>query len=142
MSPVHIHKPAGAYIHGVDGAPVVLVPARIAAILVNRAGLARYHHDHRGLDPELDQVLVALRDAGHRWAAAHSANPTTSTNTVQPPEARSPWLSTTEAARQLRMTPQGVTRALREQRLDGLVVGGRWLLNPEDVAHFAARRSA
>lgn len=134
-------RPASAYIHGHDG-PVVVVPARIARILVRQAGLATFHLEHRGIDPELDEVLVALRDAGHRWAAAHSSVSGTSHDSSDGEDPRYGWLSTTEVARQLGITARAVTKAIAAGRLPAQLLGSRWVLNPEDVAQYAAQREA
>jgi hypothetical protein len=57
------------FLHGITGqhvAPVVVVPARVAAALHRLAALDRIRVEHRGADPEFDAVLAALAGA-HRW---------------------------------------------------------------------------
>jgi excisionase family DNA binding protein len=135
------HKPPAAYVHGLAG-PVVVVPARIAALLVRRLGLAAFARDARGIDPELDAVLVALRDAGYRWAAARGCPPATDHDGGDVLEARSPWMTTAAAAQRLGVTRQAITRAIREGRLPGQRLGARWVVDPDDVELLAGQRRA
>jgi excisionase family DNA binding protein len=131
-------RPPEHYVHGLDG-PVVVVPARVAAWLCQRAQLDRIRADIRGLDPEVDSVLVALTVAAMQWR-------TSATGSTQAPEpeaaAQSPWVSSTQAADLLGITARAVRLAIGEQRLPAEQVDGRWRIAREDVEHYRASRSA
>lgn len=136
-------RPPEAYVHGLDG-PMVVVPARVAALLMRRAGLDDYHRAHRGEDPELDAVLVGLKTAAAAWRAMHvpsdSGSAVVELAAQQRPSPRQ--LSTAQAARALGISPRAVRQAIAENRLDAEVVGGRYVLTPDDVAHYRAKRAA
>jgi excisionase family DNA binding protein len=121
---------------------VVVVPARIAALLVRRLGLAAFARDARGIDPELDAVLVALRDAGYRWAAARGCSPATEHDAGDDVEARSPWMTTTEAAQRLGVTRQAIRKAIAAGRLPAQRLGDRWVVDPTDIELLAGQRRA
>jgi hypothetical protein len=58
------------YLHGVSGdqlAPVVVVPARVAAVLHRLTALDRVRVEHRGADEDLDAVLAAMAAADRWW---------------------------------------------------------------------------
>lgn len=131
-------RPASAYVHGV-GAPVVVVPGRVAALLDNLLDLTRLRVEVRGQDAELDAVLVALRVAAANWR-------TTATGSPHPPApeaaTRSTWLSTAQAADILGVTDRAVRLAITEHRLNAQQIDGRWRISREDLEHFRAARAA
>ena len=132
-------RPASAYVHGIDG-PAVVVPARVAAWLQSRAGLDRLRIDNRGVDPEVDAVLTALRVAALHWRAA-----ATGSDPRKEPEGEAEsvtWLTSAQAADSLGVGPRAIRLAIAEQRLPAERVGGRWLINREDVEHYRAARTA
>jgi len=128
-------RPAEHYLHA--GGGVVIVPARVAALL-NRAVLDDWRPGVREVDPELDAVLTALSVAGRAWR-----NASTGTATPAKPElaTKSEWLSTTQAATKLRITDRGARKAITDGRLDAVKVAGRWRVSREALAHFQARRT-
>jgi excisionase family DNA binding protein len=134
----NIPRPPEAYIHGV-AAPIVILPARVAAWLERHAGLNDLRVRARGNDPEVDSVLQALHRASLHWR-------TTATGTSQAPApeepAQSRYYSTTEAAERLGITDRGVRLAIAEHRLPAISLNGRWRITPEDIAHFNAAKAA
>jgi excisionase family DNA binding protein len=131
-------RPPEAYVHGI-GAPVVVVPGRVAAWLERHTDLRRLRAGVRGQDPEIDAVLVALATAAAAWRATATGTPDAAR-----PEAESPCqqMSTGQAADLLGVTPRAVRQAVHEGRLTAERVGSRWLLDREDVEHYRAKRAA
>ncbi len=129
------------YVHGLHG-PCVVVPARITAVLVTRAGLADYHAQHRGEDPELDAVLVALKVTAAAWRSAVADHGNEQTKYPAGAAVSTQWLSTAQAARRLGCSPRTVRWAIAAGRLSAEWVGGGWVLYPADVEHYRARRAA
>lgn len=136
-------RPAECHVLGFD-APVVVVPGRVAAWLLSRAGLADYHRAHRGDDPEVDQVLVALKLAAIAWRErATGTDHGTREADTPPQDAPSPtWLNATTAARALGITSRAVVKAIAAGRLPAQWSAGRWWIDPADVEHYRARREA
>lgn len=134
-------RPPESYVHGLDG-PVVVVPARVATWLLRRAGLEAYHRDHRGLDPQVDAIIVALKVADRTWRASVGTDLGTDTDGTGPGPAGCPWLSTTEAARRLGITDRAVRKAIAAGRLRAQWVGGVHALDPADIEHYRATRAA
>lgn len=131
-------RPPQAYVHGI-GAPVVIVPARIAAWLERNLSLNQARINARGADPEVDSVLNALRVAALTWRATVTG----SSQAPEPEVAReSKWYSTTEAAERLGITDRAVRLAIKEKRLHATDLGGRWRITTEDVEHFKAAKAA
>jgi excisionase family DNA binding protein len=137
MSPT---RPPEAYVHGLDG-PCVLVPGRVAALLLARTDLRSYHAKHRGEDPEVDAVLVGLKVAAAAWGAtvADRGNGQAERCPWQPGSA--PWLSTRDAARRLCCSPRTVRWAIAQGRLPAVWFRGGWVLDPVEVEHYRARRA-
>lgn len=125
---------------GRDG-PAAVVPGRTAAFVLSYAGrLDDYHRARRGEDPEIDAALTALKHVALAWRSTHCG-------TAQPPSplfrSSSPrGLSTAEAARRVGISSRGVRRAIEEGRLPAVLVGHRWVIDPEELGHFQARRAA
>lgn len=118
---------------------MVIVPARAARRLVQVFRLDRYHFEHRGEDPEVDAVIVALQVAGLRWAA--------SVGVAEPRKARevaplSEWLNATEVAALVGVTAWAVRLAIREGRLSADKRDGRWQISRENALHWKASRRA
>jgi excisionase family DNA binding protein len=128
-------RPAEHYLHA--GGGVVIVPARIAALL-NRAVLDDLRISVRGTDAELDNVLTAISDAGRAWRTAVKGSATAAKPELA---AQSEWLSTTGAATKLGITARGARQAITDGRLDAVQVAGRWRISREAIAHFRARRT-
>ncbi len=132
-------KPPGSYVFGTGADQHVIVPARVAAILFRRAGLADYHRQNRGIDPELDSLLVALREAGREWVASVSGS---EPRKAAEPESLSSRVSAREAADLLGVTDRAVRLACTQGRIPAEQVDGRWLIDREDVEHYRAARDA
>ena len=49
-------------------------------------------------------------------------------------------LTTDEAARILGVTDRHVRRLLAHNRINGYCIGGRWLIPPDEVLHYARTR--
>jgi excisionase family DNA binding protein len=133
-------RPPAAFVHG-DGA-VVVVPARAAAWLERFADLRALRIRHRGADPEVDAVLVALGVAAAAWREQHTgtANGTTVADVAEP--APSSSVTTAEAGQLLGIGPRAVRRAIAEGRLRAERHGDVWRIRREDVEHFRAARAA
>lgn len=127
----------GRYLLGTDGPSVIITP-RIAAWLDTKAKLNAMRIKVRGLDPDLDAALIALRIAAVSWRTS-----ATGIEHAPEPEERPglEWLGTTEAAGHLGMTDRGIRTAIAEQRLPATQVAGRWRINREDLEHFRATRT-
>jgi len=134
-----VWRPPTSYVHGVSG-PCVVVPGRVASWLNGHAGLTALRISIRGADAEVDSVLAAIHLAGLAWStAATGREPRTSTDMG----AQSAVMSTQQVADELGLSDRGVRHSLAAGRLKGELVGGRWLIDRVDLAHFqAARRAA
>lgn len=130
-------RPAEHLVHGLTG-PVVVVSGRSAALLLAHGGLDRYHQTHRGADPELDAVLVALKLASAAWRAG-----VTDPGHQHPHRrytAHPHGLSTTDAATRLGCSPRTIRRACANGNLPAAVVGGSWVIDATELEHYRARR--
>ena len=126
------------YLQGVEG-PVVMVPARIAAVLERHADLTGLRVRTRGVDPEASAVLEALRFAALAWRGSATG---TEDDTTPEPAATLKWLSTRQAADLLGIGPRAVVKAIAEGRLPSTKVGDRHRVSREDVEHYRAARAA
>lgn len=135
-------RPVSAFVHGADG-PVVVVPARIAWELVERAGLRTFADRSRGRDEERDNVLRGLIFLAQWWAQEGSAS--ASGSTVDAPAEvapRSVSMSTRQAADQLGVTDRAVRLACASGRLPAAQTDGRWRIAPADLEHYRRARVA
>lgn len=128
-----------AYVHGV-GSPVVVLPGRVCAWLERYAKLNEVRIQNRGVDAEVDAVLVAVRVAALAWRDAATGSPVAAKPEVAAD--LNQWLSTTQAADILYITDRAVRLAISEKRLPATQVNGRWRITREDVQHFAAAKAA
>lgn len=134
--------PSEAYLHGLD-APAVVVPGRIAAWLERAARLGELRVAHRGRDPEIDAVLVALGTAAALWRQSRAiACDVASEQAKQRADEPRSAMTTSEVAALLGITSSGVRYALADGRLSGRPSSGGWLIDPESVEHFRAVRAA
>lgn len=119
----------------------VLVPPRVALLLLVRGGLSDYQRRARGDDPQVDAVLAAFVAEALAWRrAAGSRHPDATV-----PRLSEPWsqkLSTTEAARRIGVSHRTVLRNIAAGRLPAERVGGRFVLDLEDVEHHRIRRKS
>ena len=125
------------FVHGIDG-PVVILNARTCAYLNRYAGLDQFRRDHRGADPEVDNILLAIRLVELHWR-----NSATGTKEAPKPELApsSKWLSTRQVADRIGITDRGVRTAIANGRLHAESVVGRWRISSESLAHFKANRT-
>ena len=117
-----------------DGCAVV--PPRIAHWLETKAGVTDDWRDRlRDTDPEARQVMAALH-----WAAAQHRS-AFGTNSVVGQRQRASsevWLSTTEAAREMRVTDRCIRKWIHTKRLPATMSGRRWLVNRNDLLRLTA----
>lgn len=126
------------YIHG-GHAPIVVVPARAAAWLYRKCDLDALRIEMRGTDPEISNVLVALKVAGLSWAASATGREPATKAEV---ERTSKSVGTATAAQLLKITQRAVGLAIAEHRLPATKIDGRWTIAREDLEHFRSRRTA
>ncbi len=131
-------RPPTAYVHGIGGS-VVVVPGRVAAWLERHADLRRLRTDARGADAEVDAVLVALATCAFAWRASATG---TAIPAQAEPVALSSWLSTSQAAGLVGVTPRAIRKAIADDRLSATEVNGSYRISREDVEHFRAGRAA
>lgn len=95
--------------------------------------------DNRGLDPDLDDVLVALKVASAHWSASVDGS-----DPRKPAEAlpASASLAPTEAADLLGVTSSRVRQEIRAGRLKAERVGRHWQIGRLDLEHYRAARAA
>lgn len=132
-------RPPETYVHGIEG-PVVVVPGRVAAWLERNADLRRLRTEVRGGDAEVDAVLVALATCALAWR-------TSAVGRERAPEpevvaSSGQRLSTSQAAALLSRSDRAVRMACSAGRLPAEQVGGRWLIDREDLEHYKAARAA
>jgi len=128
-------RPDGAYI--VQEA--VVVPFRICAIITRQAGLKTWASAHRGIDPEMDQVLHDVTMAGLRWVTSAVGK-----ETARDPEGEAPskWLTATKAAELVGVSARAARLAAQERRIPAEKFGGQWQISREDAEHWKASRRA
>lgn len=130
-------RPVSAFVHG-PHADIVIIPARVAAWLDSQAHLSDLRVKVRGNDPEVDNVLAALRLAALSWRTS-----ATGSDPRQEPEVEQPSvMSTTQVADQLGVTDRTVRLAITEKRLEASQVAGRWQITRESFEHYRAARNA
>lgn len=127
------------YVHGIDG-PIAIISGRVAAWLHQQLQLDALRKDVRGIDSEVDHVLIALSVAASAWRASVLG---TGPRNLPEPKPRSTWLTTTEVADLLNLTDRAVRSACQSGRLSAQRIGDRWQISREDFEHYrAARRAA
>lgn len=117
----------------------VVVPARIAALIYRRTGLGDVRVSLRGIDPEVDAVLMALHIAALKWRGSATGSETAP---APEPVASSSWLTTTEAAGLAGVTDRALRKAIADGRLTSTRVSGRHRISREDLEHYRAARAA
>lgn len=132
-------RPPEAFLHG----DIVIVPRRACAWLEQFADLRNRRTAHRGVDAEVDAVLVAIATAAAAWRQAHRV-PTVGTNVAgsAEPAASSLLLTSTQAAELLGCTDRAVRKAAAEGRLLATKSGRCWRIEPEALAHYRAANAA
>jgi len=142
-----IRRPAGAYIHGTDG-PIMAAPARLAAWLEKNTNLNVQRVALRGLNPEIDDELVALHWLA-TWAVtasgtADGSEAGTATRLLPEPagELVAEHINVNTAAELIGMSTRAVRKAIAEQRLPASRNGGQWLIDRTDAQHYRRNRAA
>ncbi len=132
--------PAAYYVHGLDG-PTVVVPAWFARWLEINTDLDRQRVNRRGMDPAVDEVLVALH-----FAAMHAASADTSTpGSARPPAPEVPQdlpVTASELAARVGITGRAVRQAISDGRLPAHRVADRWLIDRADAETYRRNRAA
>lgn len=129
-------RPPQHYVHGLDNG-CVIVPLRVAAWLNTRAGLTELRAANRGVDAEVDNVLVAIATAAAIWADAVAG---TTPGKREEPAPPSQWMTTGDVADRLNMTVRGVRVAIETGRLQAERQHGRWFVTREEFEHFRTVR--
>lgn len=135
MSPAQ-YAPPERFIHGLDG-PTARVPGRVAAWLLSLAALDRIRIEVRGVDPEVDAVLVALRRTAMAWR--DTALGTDHRNQPEPVPL-SGVMSTQQVADALGVTDRAVRKAITGSRLPATKTDGRWQITAGRRRHVLAAR--
>lgn len=117
-----------------------LVPARIASVIYSRTDLAKLRVDLRGIDPELDAVLMALHISALKYRASADGNEARKPAEVRP---KSSWVEVAEAAAELDLTTSRVRQELRAGHLKGEKKQGRgWRISRVELETYKAARAA
>lgn len=132
-----VRSPA-AYVHGVD-APIVVVPARVAAWLERHARLGELHAGNRGADPEVDAVLVALVLAARAWRMSATGRVEAAPTGTETPSRQ---MNAAQAAEVIGVSDRSIRRAITTGRLPARKVATCWVIEREDVEHYRAGHRA
>lgn len=116
---------------------VVIMPARVAAVLNRHAKLDEFRLSHRGTDPEVDAVLIAMRIAGLNWRNSVTGTPVAAKPELDP---QLNWLSTTQVAAITGITDRGVRAAIKRGDLKAECPDGRYRISREELAHWRTIR--
>lgn len=138
VRPARAPLPIASYVLGLEGA-VVVVPERIAAWLDRHAGLTALRLEHRGSDPEVDQVLLALAVASANWRTAAVGKDPRQEVAVEP---QSSWLTAAEIADRLGISSRTVRWACQTGRLPAERVGSQWQVSRTEYEQYRASRAA
>ena len=110
----------------------VIVPPRIARWLETKAKVTADWRDRlRDTDLEAHEVMVALH-----WAALRHSRSGIGTKPIVGQRQRASsevWLSTSEVARELKVTDRCVRKWIGTGRLPATMSGCRWLINRNDL---------
>ena len=112
-----------------DGSAII--PPRIAHWLETKAGATADWRDRlRDTDLEAHQVMAALH-----WAATQHRSDTGTKPVVghREREKSEAWLSTAEAAHEMKVTDRCVRKWIHTGRLPATMSGARWLINRSDL---------
>lgn len=118
-----------------------IMPGRVASLLHKRLDLSRLRTEVRGIDPEVDAVLMALHIAALKWrTSAGVSEPRKPTEVATESE----WMSTQEVADRLGVSTSRVRQECRDGRLEATNRGRPlgWQIHREDFEHYRAARAA
>lgn len=133
-------RPAANYVHGLDG-PTVVVPAWFARWLELHTDLDGQRVNRRGMDPAVDEVLVALHFAAMHAASAHTSAP----GSTRPPSPEVPQdlpVTVSELAERVGITGRAIRHAITAGRLPAHRVADRWLIDRADAETYRRTRAA
>ena len=133
-------RPAGYYVHGLDG-PTVVVPAWFARWLELHTDLDGQRVNRRGMDPAVDEVLVALHFVAMHAASTHTSAP----GSTPPPAPEAPQdlpLTVSELAERVGITGRAIRQAITAGRLPAHRSGHRWFIDRADAETYRRTRAA
>ena len=133
-------RPAANYVHGLDG-PTVVMPAWFARWLELHTDLDRQRVNRRGMDPAVDEVLVALHYLALHAASTHTSAP----GSTRPPAPEVPQdlpVTVSELAERVGITGRAVRHAITAGRLPAHRVADRWLIDRADAETYRRTRAA
>ena len=123
----------------------VFIHARVAAT-IPRAEFDRFRASIRGVDREVDDLLVQLVKAASAWKAFSSPFERKKGTKLDDPHAQPEQLNsmgTKEAAKRLGMkTTRRVRAAIEDNRLAAGFTGTRWRITEQAIQAFEANRAA
>jgi hypothetical protein len=127
--------------YAIDG-PVLLVPARIAALLERHYKMHELRLSARGWDTQLDAVLAAWHAIALQWIddSTRNASATGSEVAADAEPVGALMLSTATVAALASCTPRAVRLAAAEGRLVGCKSAGRWVFDRVDVKAWTSSR--
>lgn len=124
--------------------PMVMVPARIAALLERGTDISALRVRTRGIDPEASAVLEDIRLVAMSWSSEPDFASTQSEDDSERKVAgcSEQWMTTGQVAQRLGLTPQAVRNAIRAGRLRATQhEGNRFQVSREDFEHYRAARA-
>ncbi len=117
---------------------ITVVPADVARVLLARTGLREYRLRHRGENPRVDQVLIALTEAAIRWRELSDRGQNRApTADIVPSFGR---MTTRMAADRLGLSARTVRRAISAGHLPAERIGNAYLIARDDVGQYRATR--
>ena len=119
------------YLHG----PSIVVPIAVAAWLNDRYRLDLARAQVRGIDHEVDDVLMAITQAAKAWRL-------TEIGSIPDPlaEPLRQWVSTGTAAGLLGISDRAVRAAIATRKLPAQQVDGRWQIARASVEAYRMYR--
>ena len=109
----------------------VIVPPRIARWLETKAKVTADWRDRlRDTDLEAHEVMVALHWAALRHRSGIGTKPVVGQSGIAESNL---WLSTAEAAREMRVSDRCIRKWCSTGRLRATMSGARWLINRNDL---------
>ena len=134
-------RPAATYLHGLDG-PVVATPAWFALWLEQHTDLPRQRVALRGVNPAVDEVLLALHHAAMHVPSSATASVTGSAPPRLPEVRQELPLTPNEVAERAGVTGRAVRQAITAGRLHAHRSGHRWFIDRADAENYRRNRAA
>ena len=136
-------RPAGAYLLGLDG-PGMWLPGWGADWLERQTNVGERRIAQRGVDPIVDDVLIAVRESAMRWRAASDLN--ADFGSYEAPTAEvvrrsvGELLGSKAAGDLVGKSDRAVRLACAEGRLAHQIVDGRYVISRDDILAYANYR--